>query len=196
MEEMDELLEEYYGNNVAEKKKTSLKNFEFVDSTVRDILEEINSTDKRFCLKVFQFGAFCQKLTIAAADEFKYAVKLKVPGPVKWISGQSPSYTPRTYSFNKSPGEDLDLHGRPLADGEPLTRIPKDLKVVPSDSALPIPEYAYGYVQPVDDTKASEWKDLMVNGDVIPFLAKQRLQKLLRLARTELDLGGKGYIIE
>ena len=189
----DELINAYYRKNVAVKKNTRHRNLAFVESVVGSIMGYIGKVDDRFDTVATRYGEFC-KLGPKYGDHFQYSVKLLLPAPVKYVRtpnvpDASGNYRARTYGFDRQPRADMDVQGRPLGNGEPMTRIYRSLGVTDTGLALTGPPYRHGYMETTWDDP--EWDDLVRQGDVIPFLVKQRFQKLLHRARIHLDLEGK-----
>ncbi len=206
-------LREYHENKVKLKAAETKTYIELLMPTVEDILKYVNKEDPRFNREPGKVGSFWQKLKVTAkADEFDFNVHLDYLGVWAWVDE-----VPRYYGFSRpvSPDsdtvpDDLDVvqTAAPLTPskaGHPAGRLrcgnilsdsvsPHSHPLLTVTPGVPLPPVPIGYTfvtrgrgyKPIWETP----NDLVRCGDIVPFLVKRQLKRLVTQAVRDLALRG------
>ncbi len=167
-------LAKYHANEVKMKTAETEKYIEAFMPNVERILKYVNKHDPRFSSEPGKVGSFWQKLKVTKADEFDFNVQIEDLG--SWVWGKN---DPRYYGFNRPILKDQDT-------------VPDDLDVV--STTVPLPSAPKGYTfLPRGGGYRPIWErsnDLVRIGDVVPFLVRRQLTRLVKQAIRDLELRG------
>ena len=117
-----------------------------------------------------------------------FFIILTAPSPHQWITHQE---TPR--SLLPGQGHPQQQQGPALPSGPPLDidnldTLPDDLELLKDATPLPEPPEGFKYFDFIPQTSVwQDSKDLVFEGDIIPFYVQRKFKKLLQQALREID---------
>ena len=155
-------LQIYFEENVqisSDERKRTLK---VVSKIVERIAGNISDADERFSKSLIHVGSHYQGLKTGTTDEFDMNVQLVGIDNVKWVN-RDPSIT---YGFKEI--EDDKKANETNRQG--LSIVEKHRMMIPSTSCTSLK---------LGDVTAARFEGMTYNGDLVPYLVKQRYKQLI-----------------
>ena len=176
------MLNRYADEKLKMSKQETKKAVDAVVPIVQNIVREIHKLDSRFKDQPYHVGSYYQGLKVDRADEFDMNIPLTGFGEFLWSDLQT--LPTRHYGFNDCAVTD-----------DPCRTFPENRQVVACSSELAAPPDGYHFVslrrRGLVKTESLKDSDLLIEGDIIPYLVKKKLKDLLSKALTTLDLRGR-----